>query len=185
MKRAPQVLVDILNDPTIEKQKFGAPSFMSRIGEQEQDFFQACHPTHFLDLRSLATALYPRLEPVDAAEPHHHFRAAYAREALGKRLDVLLGNGEQFAVHRIPNEYIDALTNQTWVSHIAGTLLRSRLGSKVSSGLERDIPALSESKRLPLPTDDEVTRLTDMIVDKALERHTWWWHEIASGGKRA
>jgi len=64
--------------------------------------------------------------------------------------------------------------NETWISHIGGTLLRSRLESKIHQALSKDVPDFKGK----LPDPEEQGILMRMIVEKTLANYRWNLEEL-------
>ncbi|GAA5952501.1 hypothetical protein JCM3765_001989 [Sporobolomyces pararoseus] len=107
MKRVPEMLKTILTDPTIEKQMFGAASLLHRIVNKESEFFDFCEPVNFLDLRPLASSLYPRLERIGRGMPNFDFVTEFAKDGMGLRLEYLLRQEQGYAVKKLSREVLD------------------------------------------------------------------------------
>ncbi|GAA5900801.1 uncharacterized protein JCM6883_004659 [Sporobolomyces salmoneus] len=180
MKRAPEVLLSILADPTVEKQNFGANYILKCIAVRDPEFFSNCQPTNFLDLRPLAANLHPRLARLDNGMVHKNFMIEYARDGLGVDFRRATTSRAEYSVQRIAPDAIDAIVNETWLTHIAGHYLRSRLEVKIGQALEKDIPNIMKQNRgMPEPDDGDKKILTQMLVTKSLDSYRYNAKDVA------
>ncbi|GAA5878219.1 hypothetical protein JCM1840_004040 [Sporobolomyces johnsonii] len=118
MKHPPSLLREILCDQAIEKQVFGARTFLHDY-HSDLEFFGDDRPVNIVDLEALCLVLHPKLANAGlTTRPINRLLTAYAAEALG----------QQFSTQAIGRA---RLINQTWLTHLAGVLLREKLDDKV------------------------------------------------------
>jgi len=73
-------------------------------------------------------------------------------------------------IHRVRfNFRIPALVNETWITHIGGSLLRTRLEAKIHQALTKDVPEFKDK----LPNPEEQGMLMRMIVEKTLASYRY------------
>lgn len=169
MKRAPEALLSILSDPSIEKQMFGATTLVHHVSDKEAEFFDNCNPINFLDLRLLATSLYPRLERVGRGMPNFDFVTEFAQDGMGFRLETLSRQEQGYDVQKLSREVIDERINCCWLSHCASFLLRSRLEAKVRQSLGKKIATMMGDNETPGSTGVEDRNfLTELLMKRAL-----------------
>ncbi|GAA5943834.1 uncharacterized protein JCM15063_006516 [Sporobolomyces koalae] len=176
---APSMLRTLLEDPSIEKQKFGAASFLRGFVTKDSAFFSDCLPTHFLDLRSIARVVHPRLDGMDAHLVTSEFMVEYAKEGLGVSLDIPVTPKSNFAVQKLSRDTIDGkltLVNEAWITHIAGSILRQRLESKITESLDKEVSTGTMKGRLINAGDK--AKMTRIIMDGTLGKHRWSRQEV-------
>ncbi|GAA5894651.1 hypothetical protein JCM5296_002919 [Sporobolomyces johnsonii] len=133
MKRPPSLLREILRDQSIEKQVFGARTFL-REYHSDLEFFGDDRPVNIVDLEALCLVLHPKLANAGlTTRPINRLLTAYAAEALGQQFSTqAIGRASRsWEVATITSHRLDGLINQAWLTHLAGVLLREKLDEKV------------------------------------------------------
>lgn len=82
-------------------------ALLHQIVNKESEFFDFCEPVNFLDLRLLASSLYPRLERIGRGMPNFDFVTEFAKDGMGLRLEYLLRQEQAYAVKKLSREVLD------------------------------------------------------------------------------
>ncbi|GAA5887789.1 hypothetical protein JCM6882_000752 [Rhodosporidiobolus microsporus] len=142
MKYAPQKLLDIMEDPHIEKQAFGGVFAISEF-LHAPDFFRNARPSNILCLRGLATTAYPTLDTDEIRGlPNMHFASKLAEE-LGTRFVVASGEPD-YHIHKLQGPHLHRILNQTWFTHCAGLEIREAYHKRTDKVLSRNSELLKQ-----------------------------------------
>ncbi|GAA5879975.1 hypothetical protein JCM16303_004423 [Sporobolomyces ruberrimus] len=177
MKRAPEVLISILEDPTIEKQKFGIIGFLGQITNREHEFFGQPESVNCIDLRLLAKNLHPRLNQYKNVVVTE-FMVEYAKDAFGMQLDIQTSMRGDYSIQMMARDKVDDLVNECWFTHIAGSLLRSRLETKIAPELDKLMKEFSVVKPGAEPPEHARDVLLKAVVEKELASYRFGASEV-------
>ncbi|GAA6028462.1 hypothetical protein JCM8097_007040 [Rhodosporidiobolus ruineniae] len=143
MKRAPRMVKQILEDPTIEKQIFGAAYFLLQF-LHAPDFFDHARPTNVTCLRSMAYDAYPQVLNMRGQSTNAFNSALSPLVFDGLRFTVLDAGAVNWHTKRLQGPSFDQILKDAWYTHCAAGRIRAKLIDRV----ERK--AASDSRFAPI-----------------------------------